>query len=500
MTPLFRPSSPHGFSIVEILLTVGLIAVVSSVSVLAVSRINELSRNQKLENDVRTLNTAISSYLASGGSLTGLTTPAQVLAKLKTTLSKEDRRLHVGAPSGRMIDPRIAAVSVAADGSKPRARYNTGTARFEIAGSGEGVEFVLDESLAEVAAITEKRGGAVSYSKNSGWVWDHASTNNPNAPGGPSRFNTNPNVTDTNPVTSTPPPPPIPAPPIGGSPPAPPAPVIPNLPLPQFDLAEGAHPEEDFPLVVSITNVPDSSIGSAIYQIGSGPWMPYSASVEVPMNQHLRAQFLSKNQADYKDSSVRTAYYYPVPDSLSGTVDGNFANPVGGPNLVYSITGDGDKFTHGDPVFILDGTPINSGDSNVLSFSPKSFTNIPPGQAFVLGHFYYRNGSTYYDSHAIGVTLGITISLPDRGQTIPFNLKLDLVNTENDPDDAHSSADYVRITNLSQDIPLQINGVNYRIKLQFGATDSFGFSNQSEFHVYEGATGEGELLGTFLPR
>jgi hypothetical protein len=80
-----------------------------------------------------------------------------------------------------------------------------------------------------------------------------------------------------------------------------------------------------------------------------------------------------------------------------------------------------------------------------------------------------------------------------------FDLNLALINTPNDPDDANASADYVQITNLSQNIPLQINGVNYRIQLEFGSTDSFGFSNQSQFHVYEGATGQGELLGAFYP-
>jgi hypothetical protein len=152
------------------------------------------------------------------------------------------------------------------------------------------------------------------------------------------------------------------------------------------------------------------------------------------------------------------------------------------------------------PVFILDGQPVNSGDPNVLAFSSKSFADVAPGEKFKLGDFFYHNGSTYYDSHATGVLLRVTINLPERSQTLAFNLDLDLVNTENDPDDANASADYVVITNLTQNIPLQINGVNYRIQLEFGATDSFGFSSRSQFHVYEGATGQGELLGTFLPR
>lgn len=64
----------------------------------------------------------------------------------------------------------------------------------------------------------------------------------------------------------------------------------------------------------------------------------------------------------------------------------------------------------------------------------------------------------------------------------------------------HFDADYVRITNLQQNIGLEINGVAYQMRLEFGATDSFGFSTNSEFHVYEGATGQGEVLATFISR
>lgn len=251
---------------------------------------------------------------------------------------------------------------------------------------------------------------------------------------------------------------------------------------------------------MAITNLPPPDQGDPIYQIDSGAWTPYTGPVTVPMNSWLRAQFLSKDPATYQNSSQSSAYYYPVPESLSGTVDGDFHSPEGGPLLAYQITNNNDRFAHGDPVFILDGTPINSGDPNVMSFTSQPFSEVATGQKFKLGDFYYHNGSTYYDSHATGVKLRINLSLPERGQNLSFELDLDLVNTENDPDDANASADYVRITNLAQNIPLQINGVNYRILLEFGATDSFGFSSQSQFHVYEGATGQGELLGTFLPR
>jgi type II secretory pathway pseudopilin PulG len=504
LVPVSRRAGTSAMSLVETLLALGLIAIVSTIAAASVGHINRNAQHRKLESDVRTLNTAISLYVANGGSLAGLTQPDQVLAKLKTARSRSDRARHVGAPSGRFLDPRVAAVPVLESSWKRRARYDVGTGRFEANESGPGVEFLLDESLAEVAAVVEGRDpGAVSYAAHSGWVWDHAATVNPSAPPGPSVIATNPNVADTVPGATPPPPPPAPEPPTGpgpSDPPPPPPPSPPRLPEPQFSLAGGAHPEDDFPLSVSITNLPPSVDADPIYRLGGGDWTPYSGPVEVPMNTELRAQFLSKDPSAFRDSPERSAYYYPVPDSLSGTVEARFHSPVGGPNLKYEIAAGGTRFTYGDPVFILDGEPIHSGDPNVITFTSRAFSNVAPGERFKLGDFFYHNGSTYYDSHATGVRLRIRIELPERGQALEFDLDLELVNTENDPDDAHASADYVKLNNLSQNLPLQINGVNYRIQLEFGATDSFGFSSKSQFHVYEGATGQGELLGTFLPR
>lgn len=496
-----KRTASSGISLVELIITVAVLAIVATISVLAVNGVNRSAQHSKLNSDVQTLNSAIKLYVSNGGNLGSLTTPADVLAKLKTSRSQNDRKLHVGAPSGRFIDPRVAAVDVPETSWKRRATYDSGNQRFNAASTGPGVEFVLDETIAEAAAIIETRShGAVSYAQNSSWVWDHTATNNPSAPQGPSVFNTNPNVTDTTPTPPPPPPPPPPTPPgPGPGPTPPPQPNAPRLATPIYDKGWGSYSETEFPLQVTITNRPPPAIADAIYQINNDAWLPYTGPVSVPMNSSLRAQFLSTDPNAHIDSYQAYAYYYPVPDSLSGTVSSDFHSPTGGPNLVYAITNDADRFTHGDPIYILDGEPVNSGDPNVLQFTSQSFANVAPWQKFKLGDFFYHNGSSYYDSHATGVTLAMTINLPDRNAALNFNLNLELINTENDPDDANASADYVKITNLTQNIPLQINGVNYRIQLEFGATDSFGFSSQSQFHVYEGATGQGELLGTFLP-
>jgi len=495
----FHPKFPAqgGLSLVEVLITVVVLGLLATVATLAVTRTGERSQEHKLQSDVQTLNSAIRVYLASGGSLDGVVTPQGVLEKLKTSRSRAERDVHAGAPSGQMIDRRVAAQAVPVESPRARAIYDPASQRFAVVTDQAGVEFVLDPTLSEhFVAMEDRSHGPVNYAREAGWVWDHAATINPPAPQGPSLVKVNPSVENSTPGDPTPPPPTEPE---GGDPPPPPPPSPPRLPTPNYSLPDGAHPEDDFPLSVAITNLPDPSDGEPWYRLDGGSWTPYAGPVSVPMNTRLRAQFLTKDADAYRDSSERSAYYYPVPETLSGTVSAAFHSPKGGPNLDYEISNGNTRFTHGDPVYLLDGEPIVTGQPSILDFAAAPFDNVAPGEAFKLGDFFYHNGNSYYDSHAEEVSLRITINLPERGETIAFDLLLDLVNTPNDPDDPVSSADIVRLTNLQQDISLRINDVPYRIRLQFGATDSFGFATQDQFHVYEGATGKGELLGTFVP-
>ena len=179
------PRNSHGLSLLELLLTIAVLGTLATVSVLAVNNISQKAQARKLESDVASLNSAIRIYVANGGNLDASKTPAEVLRKLKSSRSKADKKLHVGAPSGRMIDNRVVAIPVAQNSWRSRAIYDSGSQRFRIVSNEEGVEFRLDEALAEIAPDLESRDSTVSYAESSGWVWDHASTNNPNAPSGP---------------------------------------------------------------------------------------------------------------------------------------------------------------------------------------------------------------------------------------------------------------------------------------------------------------------------
>ncbi|MCB1085553.1 MAG: choice-of-anchor K domain-containing protein [Verrucomicrobiae bacterium] len=588
-TPI-RGAYRWAFSLIEVMVTVVVIGVVAAIAYVATGNIAGVAKSEKVRSDVASINSAIDIYLANGGSLDGLTSPADILAKMKTQRDSSDARRHTGGPSGRMIDPRIIAVPVAASDSQMRAVYNSAEKRFDLASSGNGFRFELDDSLNELNISNETRKQAtVVYSGSDSWVWDYNNsltnpTNLPNV----TKIPTSSAPADTTPPSTLPPPDPDPEP---EPEPAPPvtdprtqlaAPILnppggyyqsnefpisvtignlpaaaigkvrfatrfngvwvdwadyagqtlsvpkdgevwaqaiavdtvnyrdswqaygyyskvtpPKLPTPILSLPGGAYARDNFPLSLSLNNVPAPGLADAKYRIDSGAWANYSGPVTVGKNQTFAAQYVTKNSDAYQDSDVRSEYYYPIASNLSGSVSGTFQNASGGPTLVQKITDGGTFFSHGDPTIDLGGEIVDAGEPNTLKFEAAPFSGVAANQAFKIGDLFYHNGTTFNDSHASGVQLNVNIGLADPAQNIQFALNFDLVNTEN-TGDAQSSADFVRITNLSQNIGLTIDGISYTLQLNFGGTDSFGFSTSNEFHVYEGATGRGTINGTFI--
>lgn len=582
-------SACRAFSLIEVLAAIFTLGIVATIAFVAVGDVTQVARGEKLHTDVATLNSAIGVYLANGGSLDGITTADQVLAKLKTTRDGADLHRHTGGPGGRMIDPRIIAVPVAGGTGQLRASYDATARKFEIVDTGSGVRFDLDASLGETQSPIETREhGAVQYAGSDSWVWDYNnSLTNPTANPGLTSIPLSREPVDSAPPTSTPVPDPDPDPipdpdpdppvdprvrlgtpwfnPPGGQYPRDSFPLSvtignapdpgigkliyrvgnggwqdyagqtlalpqntelqaqavsldtanyldswvasgfytvpdpPKLPTPIFNLSGGAYPRQNFPLSLTLNNRPDPTIANAVYQVGGGGWLPYSGPINVPKNSEVQARYETSNEELYQTSGTRTEYYYPVATDLSGSVTGSFNSPTGGPKLVYEFSGGNTFFSHGNPQMDLGGEIIDAGEPNTLRIEPANFGGITPGEAFKIGDLHYHNGTTFNDSHATGVKLRISIALADPAQNIAFDLNFDLVNTENS-DNPAASADFVRLTNLTQNIHLSIDDVSYALQLSFGGTDSFGFSTTNQFHVYEGATGRGTINGTFITR
>ena len=487
----FHRRGQHGYSLIELLSVIGLITILASLGFVFATLMMRTAQKSKLEQDIATLNSAIRVYTSNGGDLSGLSAPSAVLSEPKTTRSSADQKLHTGAPPGRMIDPRVVEQAVTVADWESRAAYSVAKQQFVLVDTDTaGVLFRLDESLNEMTIPIEIRShGAVNYAKNETWIWDHGSLENPHRPSG-----------QTGPNTGTAPPNSDPGAGTGGTGPATggggggvgepepapePAPVIPRLPYPQYDKPGGAHLDTDFPLTLSLTNVPDAGIANTLIRVGSSAWEPYTGSVSVPMNTRVWAQYRAIDPAAYKNSYTNSKHFYPIVSSLSGNVSGSFHTPEGGDNLDTTISEGGNFFSNGNPTIDLNGEIIDAGEPNTLQFNKANITDVAPGQQFKIGdlnYHNYHNGTTFNDSHATEVTLEVSIAIQNPNQVLTFNLEMELVNTDNSLDD-DASADYVRLTNLTQPVALNINGVGYEIQLEFGGADSFGFATSNQFHV-----------------
>jgi prepilin-type N-terminal cleavage/methylation domain-containing protein len=176
------PVSRRGFTLVEILATVALIAVLASVAYAVLAPAKVAVVDTKLRTDVVRLNQIISMYLASGGSLEGVTAAQEVIDKLKTTRTEADAKRQVGGLTGRGVDVRLALreqTLAERASTSPRAVWNSTTHRFDIVtatGIAGIADFVLDDNLLTVERPPETRErSTLLHSETNGWVWSAGS-------------------------------------------------------------------------------------------------------------------------------------------------------------------------------------------------------------------------------------------------------------------------------------------------------------------------------------
>lgn len=171
-------SSRHsrGFSLVELLVVVTAIGALAGMAYHAMTGMHATAKNQKLEQDVATINRAVQLYRTFGGNLTGVTDANVVLSKLKSRADAASAGKILGLREN-FLDPRVVPVwqtAQEASTSMPRARWDGN--QFVIATSGTaGIkEFAFDEAAA-ASVQTESRSPFVKEASSSGWIWVHGS-------------------------------------------------------------------------------------------------------------------------------------------------------------------------------------------------------------------------------------------------------------------------------------------------------------------------------------
>ncbi len=241
---------PRGLSLLEVLLTVSVLAIVGAFAISKTSNIHDGVRNTKLEQDVKNINSAIQIYVANGGKLDGISDPQEVLDRMKSARSTNDKMQFVGL-TGSTLDKRLATRTGEAN-AKSAAVWSDQDLRFEIgqASSAGVTSFFLDESLAgKIYEAVDREVSVVAYNDKPGWIWGYEDKIAA-LPGGIT------DVTLGNPIDTTPPPVPV------------------RLTTPAVT-GGGTFPSSDFPKTVSIINPNDSSTW-LMFSIDGDPFTQYT--------------------------------------------------------------------------------------------------------------------------------------------------------------------------------------------------------------------------------
>lgn len=510
-----------GFSLLELIIMVSVLGVITAVTVSLVADDPGAARNAKLDSDVSTLNQMVALYVADGGNLGGLTTPQQVIDKMKKIRPQTDWKKHTGMASGRLVDVRLKArMTTRPDGdNNPRVVWNRTKQRFELSkASGTAAsEFYLDETLAGTDPGTDTTRGKPLLAFNTakqGWVWSPTATNtqpnylnprpfDPKSDSGP--FNPDENQSPSND-------PPTPDPGggggggggPGGNDDNPSLPTLTKLPRPVITPAGGTFAFTAFPSSATISaNGALAAVSKLMYRVNGGGWSEYTgATLNLTPAMTLQAMNVTTRPAEYADSNVNTQTYYRLTSGFSGTGDGTWGNAIGGTNLVTNVQNnnpDGTStFKHGNTKLDLgNGEYLDAGVENVLTFKPEAFDTIVPNEWFNFGELMMLNGTTFYNSEATGVTLSVNLKLTQPAIDLTTHIDLGFTSTEN-TSDRLASADMVTLKNPTTDVNITIDGVEYRLELSWETLDpGAGVVQGNNFLIFEGSTAQARLRARF---
>ncbi len=315
-------SSYHrAFSLLEVLIVVGVVGILAAIGVISIGGLTEKAREEKLYSDVITLNRAVKVYLASGGSIDSSATAENVLASLRTKLSSAQAKRSAGLSSS-FVDARVnirrQSAAEAASG-KMRVYWNSTKSAFELAASGssEGIrEFFLDDTIAENDGGAEDRSFAVQYADTGNWIWEYSDA---------SGTSSTASIT-TIPVSSAPPN----ATPAGSPSSGPTGSPLPSSALlaPQFSLPGGDYTISNFDLMLSLVDPNSSGTSQVFYQVDFGMWEPYSGSVSILPGSIICAQAIAIDDA-YQNSPRGCESYQALPATLAPPVIETSADAFG---------------------------------------------------------------------------------------------------------------------------------------------------------------------------
>ncbi len=164
------------FTLVEVLIAVSVLAVIAGLAVSSFGGFKGSVEQQKLANDVNTLNSAISLYIISGGSLDKVTDPIQVIDKLKTVVDADLEKRMPGSSSS-LIDRRLTAITTTSVPTEVFAEWIPADSQFKVVTNkspSQSIRIVAFElGTPPASVVSEAREPSMKFSKVSKWIWDY---------------------------------------------------------------------------------------------------------------------------------------------------------------------------------------------------------------------------------------------------------------------------------------------------------------------------------------
>ncbi len=473
----FSPRS-RAFSLLEMLATVGMVAIVGTVTLFVITGTYHTSKEQKLESDVVTLNHAVIGYLSNGGDLSTAVNVHQVISKLKTVADATGQKVLPGY-RGSFVDGRLIAVDADPATTGMRAIWNTTTQRFEIGNSGQGVkEFKLQEApTADFEVVESRTEDSLEFASASTWVWDYEDANVISA------AVTNPISTTDIDITASPT-----------------TTSMTQLNPPVFSFPGGQFPYSDFAtMTTTLMNPPGNPAGTELRYSADGlTWTVYDGTpISINPDQQIMAYAATPDPTQYYNSFVTTEVYVLDLLNFGGQAGGEFHSATGpDPSQMVSTyvqNGYDAGFEWGEG-----SEGFTSGST--LAFNSHAFDNVQPENWFKLGTLDYFNSTILMATEATSVWFDLALNLTSPSIMETFSFELALENTENlVTNTADQNADFVKLVDPSMEFSVPLNGQSYELQLQFGYLGTEGFATVDEFHVHEGATATADLWGYFTP-
>jgi VCBS repeat-containing protein len=132
---------------------------------------------------------------------------------------------------------------------------------------------------------------------------------------------------------------------------------------------------------------------------------------------------------------------------------------------------------------------------NELSFAGQAFSDVEPGEEFLLGSLGFINSTTAEGTGASYVELDLTIAFSLPGSTTTFAIPLNIVDRQDFGYSPELDADSIQLDQLTF---TDSSIAPYELQIRFGNPLSSGFATDTEFFVLESQQGQIGIYGKLV--